>query len=131
MPLPIPDIMQNAGNALIAAKKVVDTLAKSASQPEGTQELIEALKKVSPDDLLAVLNEIGQVYHGVHNINVTQIGSRPNPKAKTLEIALQINAGLGPKMVMMGLPFDSAEALVKAMSNDLQAIKPSGLITNV
>lgn len=136
MSLPIPDIMNNAANALKEAKKVSDSLrigtANSDINPlrhPGVDDLHEALQKINPDDLMAVLNEVGTVYAGVHNMQIRQVGSRPNKKLKGIDIAVELDYGFGPRMVIVGLPREHAEALVKTMTADLQLAKPNGIIT--
>lgn len=133
MPLPIPDILERASRVLELAKKVTEQdYDKGCS--EYTVELGEALKKVSPDDLLAVLNEIGKVYMGVNNIKILKIGSRPIPEAKTLEFAVEVEYGLGPRAIVVRLPLESATNLVKNFNDNLVSAatgnmtSPGGLI---
>lgn len=126
MPLPIPDIMKNASDALIEAKKVSED-----SRNHAVSELKDALKKINPNDILAVLNEIGVVYQGAHNIQISQMGSRPNSENKMLEILILVDAGMGPKTVIVGMPVDNAEKFAKAITADIQILKPGRIIMDV
>lgn len=131
MPLPIPDIMQNASNALDAAKRcceVGDTANISI------HALRDSLKKVSSDDLAAVMNEVGRLYAGVNNIQIIQIGSRINPDNKAFEFGVIIDFGMGPRTLMIPMPFETADNLINSLRAELDKLeKPAGrkLITQV
>lgn len=119
MPLPIPDIMQNASDVLVAAKKVTE------DQTSGNiNELRAALKKVNPDDILAVLNEVGAVYMGMHNMQIQQIGARGNTATGKFEVAIQADFGLGPRTLIVPLLPAAATELVKNFQQELLQLKP-------
>lgn len=129
MGLPIPTILENAGAVLEAAANLINS--KDSWRIRDSTDLAEAVKKVNKNDLLAVLNEVGGVYMGLHNIQVKQIGTKPSDDKKSLEIAIQVDFGLGPKVLVTLLPVALAEQFYNAMGEDIAKMKPKGLITNL
>ena len=65
------------------------------------------------------MNEVGKVYAGMHNIQVLKIGSRPIPQAKTLEFALEIDFGVGPRTLIVPVPLEAATNMVKNFNDNL------------
>lgn len=115
MPLPIPDILQNAGNVLEEAANIVRIFG---DKPEFA-ELKSLSKKVNSNDLLAVMNEVGKVYVGIHKLQVQQIGSRANTERRTFDVAMTLEFGLGPRTVVTPLPIAVATDMIKTFNEDL------------
>lgn len=127
MPLPIPDILENASNVLKAAKQYCGD-----QTGHNLDAIRDALKKVNPDDILAVLNEVGKVYVGLHNIQVRQIGARGNTETGNFEVAIGVEYGLGPRTLITALPQQAGADLCKNFAEELAKIRPSGsLITDI
>ncbi len=126
MPLPIPDIMLNASKALEAAALCAENASASH-----VSDLKDALKKIHPNDLMAVLNEVGSVYKGIHEMQALSIGSRANFDTKSLELVIQVNFGIGPRPLTISLPVDQAEQIVKQLLSDVTQLKPARIIANV
>lgn len=122
MPLPIPDIMQKVCEVLNAAKKF-----SSDQTSANIQALKDAAAKVHPDDVNAVMNEIGTVYRGLHNQQILSFGSRPNLETGMLEMAIVIEFGLGPRTLITGIPVAGAEEIIKNMSNDIATLAVKNL----
>lgn len=117
MSLPIPDILQNAAAVLQIAKDMTYNPTN-----EDVSKLKHAAKKVSPDDIAAVLNEVGKVYVGIHNIQVMNMGSAANLKDKTLEVAIVVEFGLGPRTLKIPLPIDIAQKLVDGFKINMDSL---------
>lgn len=130
MPLPIPDILQNASAVIEAAKKAIH----DGGDKFESAALADALKKVSSDDLLAVLNEVGKVYVALHNMRIQSVGSRANIEHKLFEVAFQVDFGLGLRTIIVPMPISAAEQLVKTFGEDLAKLTGSSsgkLITSI
>lgn len=130
MLLPIPTILENAGNVLDLAKKITQENPAVHDRADNIQALKDALKKVSPEDLLAVMNEVGKLYAGVHNIQVQQIGVRKSEKTRGIEIALQIEFGIGPRTLIVPLPPEAASAFLENMKAEMSPMGSGKIITN-
>lgn len=115
MPLPIPDIMERAGSALVQAKKIVNLFG---DKPE-LATLKDALSKVSAEDLLAVVSEVGKVYAGMHNQQILGFGAKPGSKPETIDFCVQIEFGLGPRLLTLNIPFDGAKNLADIISQSI------------
>lgn len=124
MSLPIPDILERASKVLEEAQKIVNIFG---DKPEFA-DLKSALKVIHPDDLLAVLNEVGKVYVGVHNMQVLQIGSRGNTVTGQFEVALQVEYGLGTRQLVVPLPPNVAQDLINNFTMELSKVKTGGTI---
>lgn len=134
MPLPIPDIMEKASAVLRLANEFANAdITYKHGEMVSLAPLREALKKISPDDLLAVLNEVGSVYAGLHNMRIAQIGSRPNAQMKTVEVAINVDFGLGPRAVVIPLTPEGAEQVARGINESVAALKMENgkLITSV
>lgn len=127
MPLPIPNILENAGNAIKAAKEYCES-----PNDANISKLEDALKKIHHDDLLAVMNEVGKVYVGMYNMQIQQIGSRANLKTGNFEVVLSADFGIGPVAIITPIPVEQAKQLVEGFKAEL-AIFTSGthLITDI
>lgn len=125
--LPIPELLEKAANVIGLANAFCKEQTSS-----NINALEEALRGVSKEDILAVLNEVGTVYMGLHNMQVRSIGTKPSDDRKSLEVALQIDAGTGPKVVITPLPIDVAKKLYVQMGEELAALQfeKGGLITD-
>lgn len=129
MPLPIPDILQSAGAVLNAAKQLIDRIDSERKEhpvsngafqeSEDVTAVREALKRVNTSDLLAVMNEVGRVYIGMHNIQILQIGSNANMEKTAFEVAITAEFGLGPRTMIVPLPVATATELVRVFNSDL------------
>lgn len=127
MSLPIPDILQNAGVVIDEAKK---TIRLFGDKPEFS-DLKDAVKRVSSDDLLSVLNEIGKVYSGIHNIQVLQMSADANKKTGNLDLILQVEFGLGLRAVVVPMPKKVAEEFLKNFTEELTGVKSSNIIKDL
>lgn len=121
MPLPVPDIMQNAATVLKAAKEM-------GYKP--TEEQIKSLhhltNMVSADDLLAVLNEVGRVYVGMHNIQIARIASAPDLQNKKFAFIIEIvPTGLDPIVLTIPLTVEQGRFLIKSFQDTLTALTVS------
>ncbi len=116
MPLPIPDILEKASAVL----KLAHDLPYNPTN-EDVGKVKHAAKAVSPNDLLAVLNEVGAVYTGMNHMQVVQMGSQPNAKVKALNVVIVVDYGMGPKQLVTALPLDVAKDLIKNLSDNLAA----------
>lgn len=126
MPLPIPDILQRAAILITAARAL-----KSSQTSENILAVGSALDAVNEDDLLAVMNEVGKVYMGVHNPQVTQIGARGNTGSKNLEIAIHVDFGLGPRIIVVPLPHENAVGFISACNEAMRELRPGGIINTL
>lgn len=130
MPLPIPNILENAANVLVSAQAVSDTLKASGNPVAGSSELEEALKKIAPSDLLAVLNEVGKVYTALHNIQVLRVGAASEPSKGVMNFLIEIDFGLGARQLIVPMPSDMAAKFSADMSVEAAKLKKGGLITD-
>jgi hypothetical protein len=117
MPLPIPTIMENASNVLKLAKEFTET--DEDFYGEIKNELREALKKVSPDDLLAVMNEVGKVYVGMYNQQILGIGAKKSERPEHVQLCVQVNFGLGPHALIIEVPFEGAKTIIKVITDSM------------
>ncbi len=133
MPLLIPDILQNAAAVIDAADSLVNQGTNSSVEfnwDANLYTLSESIKKVNSDDLMAVLNEVGRVYSGVYNMQIISLGSGVDFKERTLNIALQVEFGMGPRPLVLKLPFEQAKQVVEQLQKDLATLKPPAVITS-
>lgn len=119
--LPIPTILENAANVIKEARKIAK--GSTADAIANLDSLKEALTKVHEDDLLAVMNEVGKVYTGMHNIQVRQIGAQGNVATGDFEVAIEAEYGLGPRMIIVRFPLKDGETLCKNFATELAKLK--------
>lgn len=118
MPLPIPDILERASKVLKLAKKVTSQYAKAGS----IVELKDALKTVSPSDLLAVLNEIAGIFQWMNNIQIQSIGSMPDFKNKKFALGIVLACPLGDRQLTIPLTIEQAKELIKSFQDTMNAL---------
>lgn len=125
MPLPIPEILQNAAAVINAAKVFSEN---DTNIPR--IDLKDALDKVNSNDLMAVLNEVGLVYTAAANPQIIGMGCGANLIDKTVDLGIKIITGFGPREVVLKMNPDQAEAMIAQLRKDLDQLRPSGLIVN-
>ncbi len=125
MPLPIPEILQNAATVIDTAKKFSenDTNIYRA-------DLKGALERVNSSDLHAVLNEVGTFYAAAANPQIIGMGCAANLVDKTVDLAIKVVTGFGPRDTFLKMSPEQAKDMIDKLQKDLDQLRPSGLILN-
>lgn len=117
MPLPIPEIMQNAAAVLRAARDMGYTPTE-----EQSKTLHHLSKTVNADDLMAVLNKIAGIFQWMNNIQIQSIGSAPDFQNKKFALGMALDCPLGDRQLTIPLTIDQARELIKTFQDTLNAL---------